>query len=89
MLQAESSILARMIDPRNGSVPRSLARQMLDLQFSDKDHARMRLLSQKANEGELSASEKRELENFISISHLLALLHAKARLSLKKRSRAA
>jgi hypothetical protein len=36
-------------------------------------------LSQKAQEGKLSDAERDELESYINVSHLLALLQSKAR----------
>jgi len=44
----------------------------------------MRELSQKANEGILTAEEQSQIDGYNHVRHLLALLQSKARLSLKK-----
>lgn len=45
--------------------------------------ARMNELAGKARQGALSEPEEVELENYRHVSHLLALMQSKARLSLK------
>ena len=43
----------------------------------------MNALAQKGCEGDLTASEEAELESYRHVGHLLALIHSKARASLK------
>ena len=45
----------------------------------------MRELALRNQDGRLSVDEKEELQNFVKAGHLLALLHSKARKSLKQR----
>jgi len=42
-------------------------------------------LAARNQEGTLSAEEKEELQNYVKASHMLALMHSKARKSLKQR----
>ncbi len=42
-------------------------------------------LAERNQEGALSAAEKDELRNYVKAGHLLALLHSKARKSLKRK----
>ncbi len=82
---SEVAIFARLIKVDAGDLPRGLARHILSLSFDDEDQARMRALAEKNQEGSLSAPEQEELQNDIKAGHLLALLHSKARRSLKVR----
>jgi hypothetical protein len=45
----------------------------------------MRDLAERNQEGGLPADERDELLSFVRAGHLLALLHSKARMSLKKK----
>lgn len=46
--------------------------------------ARMEVLADKANEGLLSAEERREYESWVRAGTMLSILQAKARLYLKR-----
>ena len=48
------------------------------------DQSRMRLLSEKNRAGELTQDEAEELDNFIRVGDLLAILQSKARQRLKR-----
>jgi hypothetical protein len=80
----EGDIWGRLIQPRNGTFGQAAARGILAINFSDKDKARMHELAQRNGEGNLSSAEREELETYIKVADVLALLHAKARRSLKK-----
>ena len=57
-------------------------REWLRLRLSDADAERVRELSSKANSGQLTSTEERELENYLNVGRTLQFLKAKARLSL-------
>lgn len=59
------------------------ARAVLRLGFSDEQQQRMRSLADKGNRGTLSQDERAELDRFRRVGNFLALMHAKARLSLR------
>jgi hypothetical protein len=80
------SILNRIIRPDRSSLPASAARAILKIDFDDDDRQRMRKLSQKARDGTLSTEEQDEIDSYELVGHLLALMHSKARQSLKKRN---
>ena len=82
---SEVAIFGRLIKTDNGDLSRELARYILTLGFDEEDQARMRELAEKNQEGALSPEEQEELQNYVKAGHLLALLHSKARKSLKKR----
>ena len=79
----EADIWSRTIRPGVGDLSPEAAREWLRLRISDIDAERVRGLSQKANAGELTATEERELENYLNVGRTLEFLKAKARLSLR------
>lgn len=80
----EVDILSRVIDPNNPTLNPAAAEALLELAFSESDHARMSELARKSNEGSISEQEKRELGGFVFVGDVLSLLKAKARASLRK-----
>jgi hypothetical protein len=79
----ETAILTRVIAPEQGGLPTEAARQILNLGFTEADHARMVELSSRGQTGVLTPGERDELEGFINVGHLIALLQSKARMSLR------
>jgi hypothetical protein len=80
---SEIAIFARLIKADEGNLSRELARYIMTLGFEEDDQARMRDLAERNQEESLAPDEKRELQNFVKAGHMLALLHSKARRSLK------
>jgi hypothetical protein len=64
-----------------------LARHLLTLGFTEDDRGRMHELAAKNQEGQLSAPERAELDSYIQVGDLLAILQSKARKALKARPR--
>jgi hypothetical protein len=87
--EAEAAILKRVIRPEEGDFPVEVARELLRLGFQESDHARMAELSAKAQDGTLTQTEQDELDGYINISHLIAFIQSKARMSLKQHHPAA
>lgn len=85
----EAEIFSRVIDPSNPSLTREGARAILELGFTEADHARMAELARRSNEGTLSDDERRELSGYVFVGDVLAMLKSKARLSLSTHSPAA
>lgn len=85
----EADILDRIIRPDDDSLPSEVARVVLSWRFSDSDRTRMTELSEKASEGTLGDTERRELDGYLLIGHLLAIAHSKARQSLRRHQPAA
>ena len=79
----EAEIWSRTIRPGEGDLSPEAAREWLRLQLSDADAERVRELSSKANSGQLTGTEERELENYLNVGRTLEFLKAKARLSLR------
>jgi hypothetical protein len=79
----EVTILARILGNGDGQLPDDLARYIVDLEFSDRDKARMHDLAVRNQDDALSAVEKAEMVAFGKAGTLLAILQSKARRALK------
>jgi hypothetical protein len=79
----EVTILARVFDDMRGLLPRGLARSILNVEFSERDKARMHDLAVRNQADALSPDEKQELFAFAKAGTLLSILHSKARRTLK------
>lgn len=84
-----SAILERVIDPKGAGFSPELARQVLEMGFSEWDHARYAELSAKAQTGALNSLEREELEQYIDINDMLTVLKSKAEASLSPQTPAA
>jgi len=83
-ITAEStSIFSRVIQPDVGSLPADLAHYVSSLDFHPEDHARFEELSAKAGEGVLSPQEADELDGYLHVDSLLAIMRLKAIRSLR------
>lgn len=79
----ESDILSRVIDADDETLSPEVARALLRWRFRQPDVDRMQELADRNTEGDLSPEERRDLENYVRVGRLLAVLQAKARLSLQ------
>ena len=82
---SEIAIFARLIKLDNGDLARELARYILTLGFDEEDQARMLELAERNQAGASTSEAREELQIYVKAGHLLALLHSKARRSLKSR----
>jgi hypothetical protein len=80
----ETAILSRLIDPDKTNLSPEAARYILSMDFRSDDRRKMQELSEKAQKGTLDADEQAELDNYVRVGHLLALMQSKARKSLKR-----
>jgi hypothetical protein len=83
---SEIAIFARLLRADDGDLSPELARYVLTLGFGEEDQARMRDLAARNQDGALSPEELEELRGYVKAGHLLALLHSKARKSLKRKT---
>jgi hypothetical protein len=79
-----AAIFARLWDGKHGGLTPALARHVLKVRFSDADTARMRELARRNRDGTLTAAELAELDDFVIVGDLLAILQSKARQLLKR-----
>jgi hypothetical protein len=80
----EADIFSRVIDPSNPSLSPEAARALLEIGFSETDHARMAELAGKSNDGSITEDERRELQGYVFVGDVLSMFKAKARASLHK-----
>ena len=79
----EASILSRLLDLRAGALTPAAAEFLLTIRFPDDDVARMNTLSGLAQRGALAADQQTELDSYIHVSNLLALMQSRARRLLR------
>jgi len=81
---SDAEILAEVIGPDRPDMPSDVAHSFLRFQFSEVHKERMRELADRNNRGVLSNQEREQMESFLRVGHFLALIQAKARLSLSR-----
>jgi hypothetical protein len=80
---SEAAIFSRVLEPEKPMLSPDAARSILALDFTAADRDRMNQLSAKARGGELTADENEELDNYLRVGDLLAIMQSKARRSLQ------
>lgn len=78
-----TALLEQLTELDAESLSPATARKLLELGFSPAHQKRVRALSEKARQGTLTTSEGQELDDFIHVGNLLAILQSKARQVLK------
>lgn len=76
---SESAILARLIQSRGRPVAPEVARYLLSFSFEPRDVERMNELAEAGQHGELPADQRAELESYLHVSNLLAVMQSGAR----------
>jgi hypothetical protein len=79
-----TAMLEQLADLDARSMSPETARQLLRLDFDASHQRRLAALSEKAQEGPLCPSEEAELDEFIRVADLLAILQSRARRALKR-----
>jgi hypothetical protein len=80
----EAAILARLIQLGQDELPRGAAEYLLSIRFGDRDIARMNELSELARQGKLSSEEQAELDSYIHVGNLLAVMQSKGLSALQR-----
>jgi hypothetical protein len=88
-MATKTTILEHVIDPERGDLSRELAQYLLALGFTPADQAKYDELGEKASEGTLTPEEQWELDQFLLVNDFLAIVKAKARMSLRKQNSSA
>ena len=78
-----TDILGEVIQPVAPTFAPQFAQEVLEMHLSEESQSRVRDLLVRNNAGELNATEKSALENYLLVGQFLDLMQAKARLSLK------
>lgn len=80
----EAAILSRVIQVEEGDLSRGAAEYLLSFRFGDRDTARMNELSEMARKGKLTSQEQAELDSYLHVSNLLAIMQSKGRRALQR-----
>jgi len=75
----EAAILARVIESDATAITPDVARYLLSMQLPRSDQERVNELSAKARAGSLSEGETQELDSYLHIGRLLAVMQSRAR----------
>lgn len=78
-----TAILEQFADLDARSLSAETARKFLQITFTPTHKQRVRVLSDKARKGTLLPAEQAELDEFIRVADLLAILHSRSRQALK------
>jgi hypothetical protein len=76
---SEAAILARIIQADERQLTPEAARYLLSMKLPPADEDRVNQLSAKAREGSLTEAESQELDSYLHIGSLLAVMQSKAR----------
>ena len=74
-----AEVLHRVFDLPGTGMSKPLAESLIALDFPAEDTERIEMLSEKANEGQLTPDEESELDAYVNIGDLLAYWQSKAR----------
>jgi len=83
----EAAILSRVIQAEEQSLSRGAAEYLLSIRFGEQDVARMNELSELARQGKLTSEEQVELDSYLHVSNLLAVMQSKGRTVLQRSPR--
>ena len=83
---SEVAVLRRIIEPDKPLFSPRMARAILQWKFADEDEQRMEMLLEKARQRKLTRAEKADAEAYERVGHLVSILQAKARASLRRRN---
>jgi hypothetical protein len=80
---AEAAILARLIQIEQDELSHGAAEYLLSIRFGDRDLARTNELSELARQGKLTTEEQAELDSYVHVGTLLAVMQSKGRRALQ------
>jgi hypothetical protein len=80
----EAAILARIIEADERELTPEAARYLLSMRLPTSDEQRVDELSAKARDGSLTEAESKELDSYLHIGSLLAVMQSNARRRLKR-----
>ena len=81
-----TALLERLLDSVSRSLNVEAARKLVQLKADSRTQARVDDLARKCNEGELTPAERFEYERYVTACNVIAILQAKARLLLTKKT---
>ena len=79
-----SNALDELLEPVGRALPLEFARELVALRATPEVEAKIEMLAEKCNEGQLTAEERAEYESYVQAIHLIGVLQAKARAVLAR-----
>jgi hypothetical protein len=76
---SEAAIFSRVVETDRGNLSPETARRWLALGFPARDRRRVEALTKKADAGRISDKERDELDNYLHVADMLAVMHSRAR----------
>jgi hypothetical protein len=83
-----AGVLNRLLEPVTRCLNAESARLLVDARADPAAEARISTLAERCNQGQLTTDERREYETYVHAGNLIAILQAKARLHLNKKTAA-
>lgn len=80
----DTAIFTRLIQAREDDLSAEAARYLMSFRFDENDIARVNELSEMARCGALSLEDEAELDSYIHVGNLLAIMQSNARRALKE-----
>lgn len=80
----EADILERVVSPEVDDMSPAAARTLLKWKFDAEARKRIRQLLRKNNQGTITDDERIVLEKYLRVGQFLDLVHAKAKLAIRK-----
>lgn len=81
-IASDTAVLDRILEPLASALTPEIAERLINLQADPETQTVIDSLGEKANEGTLTDSERRQYETFVRAGTLVAILQAKARKQL-------
>ena len=78
----EAEILSEVVQPHQGKISPGVAREILNLHYSDATSERVRVLLASNNAGTITDDDRADLDKYLRVGQFIDLLQAKAPLSL-------
>jgi len=85
-ISQQSAIMSQMLEPLTDSFGPETAELFAGLKATPEMTARLEVLAEKCNEGELSDGERSEYETYVRIGNFFAILKAKGKKAISKNS---
>ena len=83
----EAAIWARLFQAQPGGLSSEAAEYLLSIGFEEGDRRRMQQLAEGSESGTLTEDEQAELDSYLHVGNLLAVMQSRARVVLRRKPR--
>lgn len=84
-IDLEPVIWARLIEAQTREISAEVARYLLSIEFGASDRERIQYLADRSETGALTRDEQAELDSYLHVGNLLAVMQSKARVVLRQK----